>query len=482
MKTTIKIGRDNSNDIMINEPRVSRSHAVITDMGDGTFEIKDLGSTNGTFVNGIPITSQIIQEGDKVEVAESIVNWYSFFVNHSNGEQKSVIQENAFSKILKTITVGSSSNNEIVMSDNFVSKYHAKISLLKNDNYYIQDLGSTNGTFVNGVKIISKNFLKTDRIKIASVDLPENWFQNENLKINFFKDHKKPLFIFLTVFVILCCSVIFYLNRCQWFNLDCILSEKEMYNMNKNSVVSIKHDYFFTIKVDNVKYYVGRNKDFDIVEANTSKEYLLPYGSVNGYGCFVSDDGKILTSALIANPWLNYNEQKIMIQQVEKSRTIKKLNEKSYFSICGETAELIWLPSSSINNKQNYIAATSKTECKLTDTSSVIIQSVKKSVPQNASVVNFFYNYKNPANFIHKTPGTYYTYIFPFLPNEMMRDTFLLVEDSFSFKTYHRAPLNGSISVLPEEGSPVFNERGELIAVIQQNEVIMISQFIKQLY
>ncbi|MGF0096219.1 FHA domain-containing protein [Peptoniphilus sp. SGI.035] len=50
------------------------------------------------------------------------------------------------------ITLGRSSRNDVVIKDKFVSKNHLKI-LDKNQAYYIEDLGSANGTFLNGTKI-----------------------------------------------------------------------------------------------------------------------------------------------------------------------------------------------------------------------------------------------------------------------------------------------------------------------------------------
>jgi pSer/pThr/pTyr-binding forkhead associated (FHA) protein len=48
----LTIGRDPMSDITLNDPEVSRQHARLARLSDGGFEIQDLGSTNGTFIDG----------------------------------------------------------------------------------------------------------------------------------------------------------------------------------------------------------------------------------------------------------------------------------------------------------------------------------------------------------------------------------------------------------------------------------------------
>ena len=50
------------------------------------------------------------------------------------------------------ITLGRKENNTVVLNDRFVSSYHAKI-YIKNREYYLEDLQSTNGTYLNENKI-----------------------------------------------------------------------------------------------------------------------------------------------------------------------------------------------------------------------------------------------------------------------------------------------------------------------------------------
>ena len=51
-KDKITIGRDDTNDIVLNNPTVSREHSEI-DFSDGIISIKDLRSANGTFINNV---------------------------------------------------------------------------------------------------------------------------------------------------------------------------------------------------------------------------------------------------------------------------------------------------------------------------------------------------------------------------------------------------------------------------------------------
>jgi signal transduction histidine kinase len=60
------IGRDESAQIKIECPTMSRSHASITRTPEGAFIIRDLGSRNGTTVNGIPRAETVLKFGDRV--------------------------------------------------------------------------------------------------------------------------------------------------------------------------------------------------------------------------------------------------------------------------------------------------------------------------------------------------------------------------------------------------------------------------------
>ena len=64
----VTIGRDGANTWLINDPRVSRFHAEIVLESSGTYQIRDLKSFNGTFVNGRAVTRQVLVAQDEVSI------------------------------------------------------------------------------------------------------------------------------------------------------------------------------------------------------------------------------------------------------------------------------------------------------------------------------------------------------------------------------------------------------------------------------
>jgi pSer/pThr/pTyr-binding forkhead associated (FHA) protein len=68
----IVIGRSSELDMVLVEEMVSRKHARIA-LSDGTISIEDLGSTNGTFVNGEKVQQGTLREGDRVLIGTNIL-------------------------------------------------------------------------------------------------------------------------------------------------------------------------------------------------------------------------------------------------------------------------------------------------------------------------------------------------------------------------------------------------------------------------
>ena len=73
----VSLGRDASNGIYLPDPALSRRQCVFT-YADSTWSLNDLDSSNGTFVNGLQITTHRLSDGDRVSVGQSVL----LFVAH----------------------------------------------------------------------------------------------------------------------------------------------------------------------------------------------------------------------------------------------------------------------------------------------------------------------------------------------------------------------------------------------------------------
>ena len=62
------IGRATGADFILDAPLVSRVHCRLTAMPDGTLEVHDLQSTNGTFINGARVDTGRMSSGDRLGV------------------------------------------------------------------------------------------------------------------------------------------------------------------------------------------------------------------------------------------------------------------------------------------------------------------------------------------------------------------------------------------------------------------------------
>jgi pSer/pThr/pTyr-binding forkhead associated (FHA) protein len=187
---TATIGRSSSNDIHIPEQHVSRQHAIIR-YRDGVFMITDLDSANGTFVNDQQIKEEFpLFSGDSIRLyvpvllfsaavteddqrrAEEQGTLISATLNTgkgtlivTNGQQEG----HTIPLLLNAVTVGRATSKatwEIGLQDPSVSRPHAKLEQFENA-WVVTDLGSANGTLVNGAPVNEKGRVLKDGDLIA---------------------------------------------------------------------------------------------------------------------------------------------------------------------------------------------------------------------------------------------------------------------------------------------------------------------------
>jgi pSer/pThr/pTyr-binding forkhead associated (FHA) protein len=165
----IRIGRGTKNDIIIHDNEVSRNHALLK-QATGAYELQDLNSSNGTYVNGQEVltpwllrTQCIIEMGDSITfdfypgmpddsvpdldtkdlVAPSTEQMY--LVVHTESQDEPAI----YPLDGTSIKVGRSTTCHVVVIEPEISREHFVLSRSP-QGYTVEDLSSTNGIVING--------------------------------------------------------------------------------------------------------------------------------------------------------------------------------------------------------------------------------------------------------------------------------------------------------------------------------------------
>lgn len=86
----VTIGRSKSNTLSVSKPGVSRRHAKITHK-NGSWILKDLGSKNGTFVNGKPVTSHMLSPGDCIRVGSASLRFVELGENRAQAQNADLL-------------------------------------------------------------------------------------------------------------------------------------------------------------------------------------------------------------------------------------------------------------------------------------------------------------------------------------------------------------------------------------------------------
>ena len=159
----IRVGRDPACDVVSDNPYVSREHAVVRRTGDG-WVLEDRGSRSGTYlgdrrITSLPITDTTTvrlgdpREGDELQLVPSAVAVPAPPVAVAVGANVRMGRPTGVYRTDKPrIRIGRAPDNDVVVDDILVSRYHAEL-LASAAGFEILDLGSHNGTFVDGRRI-----------------------------------------------------------------------------------------------------------------------------------------------------------------------------------------------------------------------------------------------------------------------------------------------------------------------------------------
>lgn len=191
---SITIGRGRKNEIIIHDNEISREHCrLVRVLYD--YEIVDLESTNGTFVNGRRITNlgfpladaNIIELGDSITLEylasdsapeasqsnlQNVPQHFFLVIRQAHQEAPEVYELDR-----EEITLGRHTDNHIVLQAQEVSRFHLRLSFYKN-TYTLEDAGATNGTHLNGNLVTAATPLEHgDYIVLGTV--VEMWFATD---------------------------------------------------------------------------------------------------------------------------------------------------------------------------------------------------------------------------------------------------------------------------------------------------------------
>ncbi|MGB0760694.1 MAG: ATP-binding protein [Rubripirellula sp.] len=72
-QAVLRLGREAGSDIQLFDSEASRTHAEVRVQDDGTWELQDLNSSNGTRVNGELVFKHVLRSGDRVEIGETLM-------------------------------------------------------------------------------------------------------------------------------------------------------------------------------------------------------------------------------------------------------------------------------------------------------------------------------------------------------------------------------------------------------------------------
>jgi pSer/pThr/pTyr-binding forkhead associated (FHA) protein/tRNA A-37 threonylcarbamoyl transferase component Bud32 len=175
------------------DPEISRRHARASRAAGGELTIEDLGSANGTFVNGERIDApRKLELGDVVTMGETVLTVTDVSgrapeptrmgvaaptrLGAAAGEHLLVVEGKAKGRRLilgDEFVIGRAASGEGRLDDDpELSRSHARLARDADGQWTVEDLGSANGTFVNGAPVSERQALEVgDSIRVGRTTL-----------------------------------------------------------------------------------------------------------------------------------------------------------------------------------------------------------------------------------------------------------------------------------------------------------------------
>jgi ABC-type multidrug transport system ATPase subunit/pSer/pThr/pTyr-binding forkhead associated (FHA) protein len=171
-KDVLCLGRDGSNDVVVDFRTVSRQHARL-EKQNGVYHVVDLGSTNGTTLNGQQLAANArypLKQGDVLRIGDVAGNSVSLTFADGSAPGGPMVTRELDLRGRTSLVLGRAPQCDVPLPAPTVSWHHARVDQTAS-GVVLRDLGSTNGTFVGGRRVTAHRLQPGDRIQIGPFQL-----------------------------------------------------------------------------------------------------------------------------------------------------------------------------------------------------------------------------------------------------------------------------------------------------------------------
>ncbi|MBR1414274.1 MAG: FHA domain-containing protein [Prevotella sp.] len=508
----LKIGRDAACDITINSPKVSSLHAELTLLNSGDILLEDKGSKNGTYVQNQPIQpgkTVNVRRGDAIRFADVELQWSSVPIEDNSGYKG-------------VWGIGTNFHNDFQIAGNTVSRFHATVKQANDGKFYIFD-HSKNGTTVNGTKVMpNQPFRIKKNSAISCGGVPVNLTAGN--KIPWGSDLPKILLASAAALLLLCgigFGVYKLLDKPEAPAVGLLgqgdstlvaanspMTDEAIYEKYKSSVVFLQGVFHYKVTAGDLDLSeVGMptsvlpiidpatgTMDYDFTGDLSADEILNRCAAYSGTGFFISekgeDEGKLITNLHVVKPWLFDKTQEqlesllkqVFAKRVQDADFMKHLQMQSattysaYISqikVEGVLDKIILVPFGKRYEQENYKKCV-VLSCGESDPSKdvALLQIVDGELPKGCSYVDVD-NFMDISDDALRVTKHVCTLGFPFGTSLQNIDNEKGLQIYFNGGSINKDPdiyhlFMNAVSFHGASGSPVFNEYGKLVGVLDK--------------
>ncbi len=473
----LKIGRDATCDIVLRSDKVSSLHAELTLLNSGDIMIEDKGSRNGTFIMNQQIKANKpvnVRRGDAIRFADVELQWSQVPMPEDNSAYQGLYG------------IGSHFNNDIQISGSTVSRYHATIKHGRDGKMYIVD-HSKNGTTVDGAKITSNTPYRIKRKSAVvcggvPVDLSRLPWPADTWKY----------ILGIAAGILALAGIGFGV----WKFLpgkERIYNDAELYAMYNNSVVLLIGQYHYEVTAGNldpdILRQAGIPTKFKLYDNNIITEENGIYDEIvsQATGFFVSEEGHIITNKHVTRPWL-FDKEKEDREKLEEicKRVFHDFASKADLAatLQGQRAELdaytaqikvegkldkiLMIPQGRVFSSENAEICQEISKNDNEDIDVALIQTEKGELPKRARCINVKDSIDTSEESLKIGRHMYYLG-FPNYSGKPKNESGIQLEAHGGNVTHSNLEFLFGFDAASDHGasgSPVFNDHGMLIGVL----------------